>query len=263
MDIPTPGAVMICVILAALAVIAILVFALGLQDAAGHLALDEVARHGAEGHGSEQIRHAHPHNRTVWYQQESANYTGDATDRYEAGLGVETIIIERAVEVPVEVPPEIIYRAPETSDFAAVAIDIHGGQLSCPSSEPFFDAHFTVKEGNAHPLNSFGELLWSNHPGAPMAAVHIAESQRGDGDSLSIIHGEVYPALDSYRLVGIVHHEVSRLCSHIHEGGFHGPLFVVDITGDCAGQRIDIVSRSADGYNVTAVGSQATAACVY
>ena len=48
---------------------------------------DEVQRYGYPlGWGSDQIEHSHPHDRTIWLEQESNNYSGISSAEYEASL---------------------------------------------------------------------------------------------------------------------------------------------------------------------------------
>lgn len=207
-----------------------------MNSADAHLAKDEVARHGPAGFSDEQYDHQHPHNRIIWYQAETANYTGSPIDLYENNpppQQTEIIVIENVLERDI---PQV------------VMFDLKDANVKCHDGS----GHNKV---TSYMRGGVNEIVWSStYTELPIGQLFKSDSSRAD--DLLIVWGNVDQVSDTFHLIGIMQSSNVQLCED-------KPLvFAVDIHGNCDGSGLNMTSRHPQGYDITATGNQVHAACI-
>ena len=241
-----------------LAVVTMSLYAVSSVDA--HIAVDEVARHGGAGYDSEQLTHEHPHDRTIWYEIESGNYTGDAVDRYEQRLigQAPPPVIPDPEPVP-EPEPEPVPANYERMDMT-VMFEIDGGTVTCPNGRTVEDVDIVMVTNS---VIRHADLIYTTettsifdkHRAGLVKA--LSADSRIESSSLVLVDGLADTQNDMAHLVAVVDHINGSL--HFCPGS--EDMSISDIYIECDGSGIEMVPRHSNGYSVTATDEQSSAAC--
>ena len=134
----------------------------------------------------------------------------------------------------------------------AVAFELTGAVAECPG-----DTTKTNLISHANPYGAY-QYFYSTD-GIPVAGGKIYEQgeNRHYSAEFYITWGDVDPVTDTYRLVGLLHDDSSRICPT------HDRIFDIEIRGACDGSIFALTTNNANGYSITASGNQVHADCSY
>ena len=185
---------------------------------------DEVQRYGYPlGWGSDQIQHSHPHDRTIWLEQESDTYSGISSAEYEA---MQTVFVSNPTA-------EGIYNVQTMEEDFFVFYRVTGLTISCYPDG--YRNGISLHHDTPHDGYDDEYMIWHTNE------VHTGSIKYGFSNHIPFYLYNMTTDGDTFESHGYIH-SGDNICVEIDH------VFPIVITGNCDGT--DFLLRGQ--YNVTA-----------